>query len=66
MDDERDPDLEMRVRTKVMDVQSLLGSGVKAATLEKADGHLDGLLTTLRADSNLETGGSRLGGTKGL
>ncbi len=58
MDDEPDPNLEMRVRTKVMDVQSLLGSGVGTAALKKADGYLDDLLTTLRADSNSETGGA--------
>lgn len=58
MDDEPVPGLEMRVRTKVMDVQSLLGDGVGTATLEKADRKLDDLLTILRANLNSETGGA--------
>ncbi len=61
MDDEFEPDLEMRVRMKVMDVQALLVSGVALTTLAEVDRRLDGLLNVLRAgttDSTEKNGGA--------
>ncbi len=61
MDDEFDQDVDIRMRAKVMHVQSLLVSGVAAVTLSEVDSRLDGLQNVLRTgagDSTEKNGGA--------